>query len=170
MIFTEHIVVGAQAMNSKVVQSGSGHVTLTLIEPDVSRAPGQIDGFLKNHGGAGVQHIAFTAKDIVSSVDSISSRGIDFLTTPAMYYELLTRRLELAAHSTADLRRLNILVDQDSHGQLFQIFARSVHPRRTFFLEIIERLNARTFGSANIKALYEAVELQRSKDEGAASL
>ncbi|HEX3650250.1 MAG TPA: VOC family protein, partial [Pseudonocardiaceae bacterium] len=36
MIFTERIVVGTQAMNSKVVQSKSGAVTFTLIEPDTS--------------------------------------------------------------------------------------------------------------------------------------
>ncbi|UOE21936.1 4-hydroxyphenylpyruvate dioxygenase [Thermobifida halotolerans] len=162
MIFTEHIVVGSQAMHSKVVQSASGAVTLTLIEPDLSRTPGQIDEFLKNHGGAGVQHIAFTADDIVEAVESIGSRGVEFLDTPPTYYDLLAERLEVARHSVDDLRRLSVLVDEDHDGQLFQIFARSTHPRRTFFLELIERLGARTFGSGNIKALYEAVELQRS--------
>ncbi len=60
------------------------------------------------------------------------------------------------------LRELNVLVDQDNEGELFQIFARSTHPRRTFFFEIIERRDALTFGSANIKALYEAVERERA--------
>lgn len=48
-VFEEHIVVGAQAMDSKVVQSPSGSVTLTLIQPDASAQPGQIDEFLKGH-------------------------------------------------------------------------------------------------------------------------
>ena len=55
-----------------------------------------------------------------------------------------------------------MLVDRDEAGELFQIFAQSTHPRRTFFFEIIERLGARTFGSANIKALYQAVERERA--------
>lgn len=164
-IFTERIVVGSQAMYSKVVQSSSGAVTLTLIEPDVSRAPGQIDDFLKNHGGAGVQHIAFTSADIVQAVESVRARGVEFLSTPAAYYGLLAERLQLVRHSVDRLQDLNILVDEDHEGQLFQIFSRSVHPRNTLFLELIERVGARTFGSGNIKALYEAVELQRAKDQ-----
>jgi len=154
-------------MDSKVVQSRSGAVTFTLIEPDLSQQPGQIDDFLRNHGGAGVQHIAFAAEDIVKAVGLITSRGVEFLDTPASYYSLLPRRLRLARHTVDELQGLNVLVDEDHDGQLFQIFSRSVHPRNTLFLEVIERLGARTFGSGNIKALYEAVELQRARDEAA---
>lgn len=167
MIFTEKIVVGAQAMDSKVVQSRSGGVTLTLIEPDPSRDPGQIDDFLAAHGGSGVQHIAFSVPDIVHTVSQAAGAGVDFLTTPAAYYRLLGERLTPARHSIEDLGVLSILVDEDHDGQLFQIFARSVHPRNTFFLELIERMGARTFGSGNIKALYEAVEAQRAQERAA---
>ncbi len=164
MTFTEYIVVGEQAMNSKVVQNKSRTITLTLIEPDLSRASGQIDEFLKNHGGAGVQHIAFNTDDIVRAVGAIRDHGVEFLSTPDAYYSLLGERLQPAKHSLEALHGLNILVDQDHLGQLFQIFARSVHPRKTLFFEVIERLGAQTFGSGNIRALYEAVELQRHKD------
>jgi 4-hydroxymandelate synthase len=61
------------------------------------------------------------------------------------------------------LRELNVLVDRDESGELFQIFSRSTHPRRTFFFELIERRLARTFGTSNITALYRAVELDRSR-------
>ncbi|TQJ01781.1 4-hydroxyphenylpyruvate dioxygenase [Amycolatopsis cihanbeyliensis] len=159
MIFEERIVVGAQSMDSKVVQSASGAVTLTLIEPDTTREPGQIDEFLKNHGGAGVQHIAFTTADIVSSIRGLRQRGVEFLTTPDAYYDLLGGRTELTRHPVADLREQHVLVDEDADGQLYQIFARSTHPSGTFFLEIIERAGARTFGSGNI----EAVEVERAR-------
>ncbi|MFD8497756.1 4-hydroxyphenylpyruvate dioxygenase [Amycolatopsis sp. NPDC059657] len=161
MLFAEHVVVGSQAMNSKVVQSALGAATFTFLEPDVSAQPGQIDNFLNNHGGAGVQHVAFSAENIVRAVGALNTRGVEFLRTPASYYDLLGQRLEIARHSVDDLRELNLLVDEDHDGQLFQIFAASTHPRRTFFFEVIERLGARTFGSGNIKALYEAVELER---------
>ncbi|MEU1400483.1 4-hydroxyphenylpyruvate dioxygenase [Micromonospora zamorensis] len=163
MIFDERIVVGDQAMNSKVVQSRSGSVTLTLIEPDSSMEPGQIDKFLKNHGGAGVQHIAFTADSIVESVGLLKSKGVSFLSTPAAYYQLLS--VDLTKYSVSELKELDILVDEDHNGQLFQIFIASVHPNRTFFTEVIERMGARTFGTGNIKALYEAVERQRAEVE-----
>ncbi|MFJ4526684.1 4-hydroxyphenylpyruvate dioxygenase [Streptomyces sp. NPDC088810] len=163
MIFEERIMVGSQAMDSKVVQSRSGGVTLTLIEPDTSLEPGQIDGFLKNHGGAGVQHIAFTTDSIVESVGLLKSQGVSFLGTPDAYYRLLS--LDLSKYSVSELKELDILVDEDHDGQLFQIFTSSVHPKRTFFMEVIERMGARTFGSGNIKALYEAVERQRADAE-----
>ncbi|MFJ9034290.1 4-hydroxyphenylpyruvate dioxygenase [Streptomyces sp. NPDC102274] len=160
--FTERILVGAQAMDSEVVQSPSGGVTLTLIEPDTSREPGQVDYFIKNHDGSGVQHIAFRTEDIVRSVAAMSDRGIEFLSTPAAYYRMLGDRLRLARHLPEELASLNILADEDHEGQLFQIFTRSVHPRRTLFFEVIERVGATTFGSGNIKALYEAVEAEQS--------
>ncbi len=161
-IFEEHIVVGAQAMNSTVVQSASGTVTLTLIEPDTTADPGQIDDFLKEHHGPGVQHIAFTSADAVRAVRALSRRGVDFLKTPGAYYDLLGERITLATHTLDDLRTTNVLADEDHDGQLFQIFTASTHPRHTIFFEVIERQGAGTFGSANIKALYEAVELERT--------
>ncbi|QUQ67054.1 4-hydroxyphenylpyruvate dioxygenase [Kutzneria sp. CA-103260] len=162
MIFTERIEVGRQAMNSQVVQSRSGAVTLTLIEPDVTRDSGQIDSFLKDNDGPGVQHIALTTTDIVAAVGGLGAAGVEFLRTPGAYYDMLGERLELTKHSVPALRELNVLVDEDHDGQLFQIFARSTHPRNTFFMEVIERMGARTFGSGNIKALYEAVERQQA--------
>ncbi|WAL99388.1 4-hydroxyphenylpyruvate dioxygenase [Streptomyces sp. Je 1-369] len=165
-VFEEHIVVGAQAMESKVVQSRSGTVTLTLIEPDTSAATGQIDEFLKGHQGAGVQHLAFSSRDAVGSVRALSGRGVSFLRTPASYYDLLGQRVELGEERLADLRSTHVLADEDHDGRLFQIFTASTHPRKTLFFEVIERQGAATFGSANIKALYEAVELERTKQRG----
>ncbi|MEU3741524.1 4-hydroxyphenylpyruvate dioxygenase [Streptomyces sp. NPDC032198] len=162
-VFKEHIVVGAQAMDSKVVQSaGAGAVTLTLIEPDPLAQPGQIDEFLKSHHGAGVQHLAFSSRDAVRSVRALSARGVAFLQTPSTYYDLLSERIGLKSHTLNELRATNLLVDEDHDGQLFQIFTASAHPRGTIFFEVIERQGAQTFGSSNIKALYEAVELERT--------
>ncbi|MEV0320293.1 4-hydroxyphenylpyruvate dioxygenase [Streptomyces sp. NPDC050658] len=167
-IFTEHIVVGAQAMESKVVQSaGAGAVTLTLIEPDPKAQPGQIDEFLKSHHGPGVQHLAFSSKDAVRSVRTLGARGVGFLRTPATYYELLAERIGLKSHTLGELRSTNLLVDEDHDGQLFQIFTASTHPRGTIFFEVIERQGAQTFGSSNIRALYEAVELERTGQRAA---
>jgi 4-hydroxymandelate synthase len=159
-IFGDFIEVGAQAMDSVVVQSESGDVTFTLLEPCTDREPGQIDAFLAAHEGPGVQHLALRTDDIAAAVRSLGARGVEFLTTPAAYYDELDRRLGPTGFQTAELRELHVLVDQDHGGRLFQIFSRSAHPRRTFFFELIERRGASTFGTANIKALYEAVERQ----------
>ena len=163
-IFEEYIEVAGQGMESKVVQSPSKHVTFTLIEPDPKRRPGQIDDFLTWHAGAGVQHIALRTSDIVEAVGTLSSRGVNFLGTPSAYYEALSDRVGEVETPIEDLQELGILVDRDHWGQLLQIFTESMHVRRTLFLEIIERRGAMTFGSGNIKALYEAKERELSHD------
>ncbi|MFD5098328.1 4-hydroxyphenylpyruvate dioxygenase [Streptomyces albidochromogenes] len=160
--FTEHIVVGTQAIRTTAVQSRSGRVTLTLIEPDTTRDPGQIDRFLHDHGGAGVQHVAFSTGSIVDTVRSLTRGGVNFAHTPATYYDLLTRRLTPVRYTADRLKELSILVDVDQGGQLFQIFSKSVHPLNTLFFEIIERQGGRTFGGGNIAALYESVRLEES--------
>ena len=161
-IFGDYIEVGAQAMDSSVVQSPSGRVTFTLLEPDTARQPGQIDTFLDANAGPGVQHLAFGTADIAGAVRTLRARGVGFLRTPGAYYDGLAARLGETAIPLPTLRELDLLVDQDHGGQLFQIFARSTHPRGTFFLELVERRGAGSFGTNNIKALYEAVERQHA--------
>ncbi|WP_307937335.1 VOC family protein [Salinispora arenicola] len=87
----------------KVVQSKSRAVTLTLIEADTSMATGQIDDFLKNHDGAGVQHMAFSTGDIITSVRGLTDRGVELLSTPTAYYTALAGRVRPTRH-TIELR------------------------------------------------------------------
>ena len=162
--FEERIIVGAQAMKSKVVQSRSRGVTFTIIEPDTSRSPGQIDAFIGDHDGAGVQHVAFGTEDIVGGVRDCAERGVRFLSTPAEYYAALPRLLGDVGVPVDRLRELDILADRDYAGVMMQIFTASIHPRHTLFYELIERRGARTFGNNNIKALYEAVERQQAAE------
>jgi 4-hydroxymandelate synthase len=158
VIFEEYIEVGAQGMQSKVVQSPLGGATFTLIQPDISRRPGQIDDFLAWHDGSGVQHIALRTTDIVHTVATITARGVGFAETPDSYYDVLEERLGAIDVPVEALRPFGILVDRDHWGQMYQIFATSAHIRRTFFWEVIDRHGARTFGTNNIPALYAAKE------------
>ncbi|MDO0915401.1 4-hydroxyphenylpyruvate dioxygenase [Streptomyces sp. DT2A-34] len=158
---SEYIEVGDQAMDSIVVRNAEGGITFTLIEPDDTRLPGQINQFLNAHNGPGVQHLAFLVDDIVGSVRALGDRGVAFLRTPGAYYDLLTERVSDMADAIADLRETNVLADRDEWGYLLQIFTRSPYPRGTLFYEYIQRNGARGFGSSNIKALYEAVERER---------
>jgi 4-hydroxymandelate synthase len=156
VIFQEYVEVGAQGMLSKVVQSPSGGATFTIIEPDPNRQPGQLDDFLAWHGGAGVQHLAFLTQDIVQAVRTFGERGAGFAVTPSAYYDMLGARFGTTEIPVEALRPLGILVDRDHWGQMYQIFAKSTHIRRTYFHELIERRGARTFGMSNIPALYAA--------------
>jgi 4-hydroxymandelate synthase len=162
-VFDERIEANGQAMLSKVVQDEARSVTFTLIEPDATLDPGQIDQFLRAHGGAGVQHLAFRTSDIAQAVGALADRGVGFLAAPPGYYGTLETRLGTLAIGVGELEKLNVLADTDRWGQLFQIFTHSTHERRTFFMELIERQGALTFGSRNIRALYEALAESRSR-------
>lgn len=155
---SEYVDIGDQGLDSIVVRSPSGGITFTILEQDPKKKPGQLEGFVSRYSGPGVQHLAFLVDDIVSAVSDYRGRGIDFLTTPCSYYEMLAERLPAIHGEIADLRATNVLADRDEWGYLLQIFTRSIYLRNTVFYELVQRRGARGFGGANIKALYEAVE------------
>lgn len=154
----EYIQIGEQAIDSIVVRSPSGGITFTILEQDQAKKPGQVDGFISRYGGPGVQHLAFLVDDIVSAVHGFRSQGIEFLHSPNAYYDMLAERLPGIKDEIADLRLTNVLADRDEWGYLLQLFTRSPYKRNTLFYELVQRRGARGFGTANIKALYEAVE------------
>ncbi len=153
--------VGDSAMDSIVVRNQGGGVTFTLVAPDPEKKPGQLDAFLARNNGPGVQHLAFAVDDIIAAVSDASDRGVEFLPTPATYYDMLAERLTGIHAEIADLRAANVLADRDEWGYLLQLFTRSPYERNTLFYEFIQRRGARGFGTANIRALYEAVERDR---------
>jgi 4-hydroxymandelate synthase len=155
---SEYIQIGDQAMDSIVVRSPTGGITFTILEQDLTKKAGQIEAFLSRNGGPGVQHLAFLVDDIISAVREFSGCGIDFLRTPRAYYEMLAERLPGIREEITDLRSTNVLADRDEWGYLLQLFTRSPYKLNTLFYELVQRRGARGFGSANIKALYEAVE------------
>ncbi|HTX85456.1 MAG TPA: 4-hydroxyphenylpyruvate dioxygenase [Streptosporangiaceae bacterium] len=158
---SEYVVLGDQAMDSIVVRSPPGGITFTLVAPDPAKGPGQLDAFLNRNEGPGVQHLAFLVDDIIPAVREFRDQGVEFLSTPATYYEMLLERFSDMREEIADLRAAHVLADRDEWGYLLQLFTRSPHERNTLFYELIQRRGARGFGSANIRALYEAVERDR---------
>ncbi|MEV7116690.1 4-hydroxyphenylpyruvate dioxygenase [Streptomyces anulatus] len=157
----EYVAVGGQAMDSIVVRSASDRVTFTLVAPDPAKDPGQLDAFLERNGGPGAQHLAFLVEDIIPAVGEARENGVEFLKTPDTYYDLLAERFDGMTDQIAELREAQVLADRDEWGHLLQLFTRSPYMRNTLFFELIQRQGSRGFGSANIRALYEAVERDR---------
>ncbi|WOX07935.1 4-hydroxyphenylpyruvate dioxygenase [Streptomyces sp. N50] len=158
---SEYVDVGGQAMDSIVVRSSSGRVTFTLVAPDPAKGSGQLDAFLERNAGPGVQHLAFLVDEIIPAVHEYRDSGVEFLKTPGSYYELLIQRFSGMAEEIGDLQGAQVLADRDEWGYLLQLFSRSPYERNTLFFELIQRRGSRGFGSANIRALYEAVERDR---------
>lgn len=158
---SEYVAVGDQAMDSIVVRSPSGGITFTLVAPDPLKSPGQLNDFLARNGGPGVQHLAFAVDQLIPVVEEFSGRGVEFLSVPSGYYDRLAERLPTLSAQIGQLRASSVLADRDEWGHLLQVFTRSPHERNTLFYEFIQRQGAHGFGSANIRALYEAVERDR---------
>ena len=158
----EDIVTDESSMNSKVVENSIGNIKFPILEPAPAKQKSQIEEFLSFNRGPGVQHIALSCNDIVSTVRKLRENGIEFLKTPGSYYDALEDRVGKINERTDDLRELNILVDRDKCGYLMQIFSKPVQSRPTLFFEVIERKEARGFGGGNIKALFQAVEREQA--------
>lgn len=150
------------ALMSKVMQNGNGRVKLPINEPAPGVRKSQVEEYLDFYGGPGIQHLALTTGNILQTVEELRQRGVDFIRVPDTYYENLEERVGHIKESLDDIRRLGLLVDRDDEGYLVQIFTRPQADRPTFFFEIIQRHNARSFGKGNFKALFEAIEADQA--------
>ena len=131
----------------------------------------QINVYVEDQRGEGVQHLALEVQDIVKTVRAMKkTEGVDFLNTPASYYDYLPERIAKSGIARIDedlkeLRELQILIDgHKEHQYLLQIFMKEkshlLHDREAgpFFYEIIERKGDKGFGGGNFKALFESIE------------
>jgi 4-hydroxyphenylpyruvate dioxygenase len=159
----EDIATEYSALMSKVVADGTRKVKFPLNEPAAGKKRSQIDEYLEFYGGPGVQHVALTVDDILAAVDAMRAQGVEFLATPASYYDdpALRARIGEVRVDVEELKVRGILVDRDEDGYLLQIFTRPVQDRPTVFFELIERHGATGFGKGNFKALFEAIEREQ---------
>ncbi|KAA0210888.1 4-hydroxyphenylpyruvate dioxygenase [Ignavibacteria bacterium CHB1] len=149
------------ALMSKVMQNGTGKIKFPINEPAKGKKKSQIEEYIDFYKSGGVQHIALTTPDIVSTVSELIARGIEFLNVPASYYKELEGRVGKIDEPVDELAKLGILVDRDEDGYLLQIFTKPLVDRPTLFFEIIQRKGARSFGKGNFKALFEAIEREQ---------
>ena len=159
----KQITTDYSALMSKVMSNGNGRIKFPINEPAEGKKKSQIEEYLDFYEGPGAQHIAVATNDIVSTVSTLRSRGVEFLSIPPdEYYNAVPLRLEQHNHKLNEdiniLKKLGILIDADEEGYLLQIFTKPVEDRPTLFFEIIQRMGAKGFGAGNFKALFEAIE------------
>jgi 4-hydroxyphenylpyruvate dioxygenase len=161
----DDIATRYSALMSKVVASGDHRVKFPLNEPAAGQRRSQIDEYLEFYGGPGVQHLALATPDILTAVDSLRGRGVEFLATPDSYYTdpALRARIGAVRVPVDELRSRGILVDRDEDGYLLQIFTKPIGDRPTVFFELIERHGSLGFGKGNFKALFEAIEREQER-------
>ncbi|MGZ8313317.1 MAG: 4-hydroxyphenylpyruvate dioxygenase [Allosphingosinicella sp.] len=122
----------------------------------------QIEEFLREYKGEGIQHLALSTDDIFATVDALRANGIRFQDTPDSYFDLIDERLPGHGHDIEQMRKRRILIDgspETGEGLLLQIFTENmIGP---IFFEIIQRKGNEGFGEGNFKALFESIELDQ---------
>jgi 4-hydroxyphenylpyruvate dioxygenase len=161
----DDIATAYSALMSKVVASGNHRVKFPLNEPAIGKKRSQIDEFLDFYAGPGAQHLALATGDILTTVDVLRARGVQFLDTPDSYYTdpVLRARIGEVRVPIEELQSRGILVDRDEDGYLLQIFTKPIGDRPTVFFEFIERHGSLGFGKGNFQALFEALEREQAK-------
>jgi len=149
------------ALMSKVMSNGNGRIKFPINEPAEGKKKSQVDEYLEFYEGEGVQHVAMNTDNIIETVTELRARGVEFLSIPDSYYDMLLERVGEIDEDLKPLQDLGILVDRDEEGYLLQIFTKTVQARPTMFFEIIQRKGATSFGKGNFKALFEAIEREQ---------
>ncbi len=122
----------------------------------------QIEEYIREYHGEGIQHIALFTDDIYASVDALRANGVEFQDTPDTYYEGVDARVAGHRESLARMRERGILVDGSAQdGILLQIFTKNVIG--PIFFEIIQRKGNEGFGEGNFRALFESIELDQER-------
>jgi 4-hydroxyphenylpyruvate dioxygenase len=147
-------------LTSKAMTAPDGKIRIPLNE-EASRTTGQIEEFLMQFNGEGIQHIALLTDDLIASVDSLRAAGVPLMSAPpAAYYRMLEQRLPGHGEKPAELQARGILVDGSTEGGkqrlLLQIFSQQL--LGPVFFEFIQRKGDEGFGEGNFKALFESLE------------
>jgi 4-hydroxyphenylpyruvate dioxygenase len=146
---------------SRAMTAPCGKIRIPINESADDKS--QIEEFIREYHGEGIQHIALSTEDIYETVRKLRANGVDFMQTPGTYYDKVDTRVAGHGEPTDVLRELNILIDgaPGDDGILLQIFTNTVIG--PIFFEIIQRKGNQGFGEGNFKALFESIEEDQIK-------
>ncbi|WP_337187643.1 4-hydroxyphenylpyruvate dioxygenase [Phenylobacterium sp.] len=148
------------ALLSKAMTSPDGKIRIPLNESQDEHS--QIEEFLKDYRGEGIQHIALGTDDIYESVETMRDQGVVFQDTIDTYFDGIEARIPGHGEDVQRLQANKILIDgapTEGQGLLLQIFTENmIGP---IFFELIQRKGNEGFGEGNFKALFESIELDQ---------
>jgi 4-hydroxyphenylpyruvate dioxygenase len=147
-------------LTSKALTAPDGLIRIPLNE-ESQKGGGQIEEFLLEFNGEGIQHIALSTQDIFDTVDRLRENGLEFMPKPPdAYYQMLEDRLPGHGEPVEKLKQRGILIDgatgPNGNRLLLQIFSKTL--LGPVFFEIIQRKGDDGFGEGNFKALFESIE------------
>jgi 4-hydroxyphenylpyruvate dioxygenase len=148
-------------LKSRAMTSPDGKIRIPINESADDKS--QIEEYLREYKGEGIQHIALATSDIYETARRLRANKVELMAPPpASYYEMLAERLPGHGEDLAKLQELGLLLDGSPNGGLLlQVFTQTmVGP---IFFEIIQRKGDEGFGEGNFRALFESIERDQVK-------
>jgi 4-hydroxyphenylpyruvate dioxygenase len=147
-------------LTSRALSAPCGKIRIPINESKSEEGSEQVDQiqeFIQQYRGEGIQHVALRTDNILESWDQMHANGVKFMTPPPdTYYEMLEERVPGHGQEVAELQKRGILLDGKSGRYLLQIFTQTlIGP---IFFEIIDRRGDDGFGQGNFKALFVSME------------
>ncbi len=139
---------------SYALQSPAGGFCIPINEGTEDKS--QIEEYLREYDGPGIQHLAFLSSDLLDSLDKLEGSGIETLDIADDYYETVYDRVPNVTEDRRRIHRHNVLIDGDDDGYLLQIFTKNLFG--PIFIEMIQRKNHKSFGEGNFQALFDSIE------------
>ncbi len=145
-------------LTSRAMVSPCGKIKIPINESADDQS--QIEEYLREYQGEGIQHIALGTADIYDSVDKLRKNKVTFQTAPDSYFDMIDQRVSGHSEPVTELAKRYILIDGDEkQGILLQIFTENlIGP---IFFELIQRKGNQGFGEGNFQALFESIELDQ---------
>lgn len=147
----------------KINRSDDKNLIFVFAEPDGyksrSKVQQNIDLF-----GPGIHHIAFATDDLIESTNDFLRNGVEFVSFPSAYYDLLRAKPGFEELDIDQLQKLNILCDKEGESFLLQKFIKPISDRPFFIYELVQRINGYDgFALGNINVLKKAEEMELLK-------
>jgi 4-hydroxyphenylpyruvate dioxygenase len=146
-------------LTSYALRSPCGKFCIPINEADEKKS--QINEYLEEYKGPGIQHLAFLTSDLLASLRALDGSGIETLDMDDDYYREAFARVPQVSEDKVELKKRNVLLDGDEHGYLLQIFTRNVVG--PIFIELIQRKNHASFGEGNFGALFRSIERDQQR-------
>ena len=144
---------------SYALQSPCGTFCIPINEGTEDKS--QIEEYLRDYNGPGIQHLAFLSNDLLASLDGLQGSSIETLDIQPDYYETVFDRVPNVTEDRDRIKNHMVLVDGDDDGYLLQIFTRNLFG--PIFIEMIQRKNHHSFGEGNFQALFDSIELDQER-------
>ncbi|WP_235869497.1 VOC family protein [Veronia nyctiphanis] len=132
-------------VKSQAMQTPDKQVSFTMNSSQASRTVSS--KILDQYAGTGVNHIALTTRDMFETAAFIEKQGANTMPVTANYYDDLAARFNLSDETLRQLKRFNILYDEDGFGSFYQLYTSMFAGR--FCFEIVQRNGYQGFGAAN---------------------